>query len=127
MHAVFMLYGIKQAVDHLLMDMQAQKFLLKTSKGDHWVQGSLRLLPFGIYEYVFPKESKDLVLTTLNFNNPSYPQYKQIRPILSMIRKALKIKRTPKFDDKHKLLWTKDHVSIIPCATLRYRGREWHP
>ena len=52
MHAVFMLYGLKSKVDHLMMDMSAQKFQLKlTQEGEEdkfiCIQGHIRILPFG--------------------------------------------------------------------------------
>ena len=74
MHAIFLTRGIKQSVDHLTMDMQSQKFLFnfKDKKGKHqkiWLQGALR--PIQLWEYVFPKEDADLVLTSLDFDGKS--------------------------------------------------------
>ena len=45
----------------MLRDMEAQKHQLKMydEKGDHmktiWIQGQVRMLPLGVYEYIFPK------------------------------------------------------------------------
>lgn len=128
MHVVFIPYGIKQAVDHLLMDMQSQKFKLKMSSPDGkqeaivWMQGSLRVLPFGVYEYVFPKESLDAVLTTLDFDKKSNYEGtygKKYKIVLGMIRKALNVKDTPKFENKESLLWIKNDVAIMPIG-VRY-------
>ena len=121
MHAVFIPYGIKQSMDHLFMDMQAQKFLMPMYKGKEkgqiYVQGSLRLLPFGVYEYVFPKEHKDAVLTTLGFDKKNYPQYKyKTLPIVSILRKILSCKKIPKFNTDNKYLWVREHVSLIPVG-----------
>ena len=122
MHAIFALYGIKQNVDHLLMDMQAQKFkwdMWKGKKKHHiYFQGQLRLLPFGVYEYIFPKEHKDVVLRTLDFQDKHpYSQYGfKLRTGLAMIRKALSIQKTPPFDMSAKLLWFKDNVTIFPLG-----------
>jgi hypothetical protein len=117
-----MLYGIKSCVDHLLMDMQAQKFKLTfTKEGEKdrelFVQGSLRVLPFGVYEYIFPKESMDGVLTTLNFHNYQKDERYKIPSIAMMaLKKALRFKKIPKFDSSKGLLWVKDNVAIIPLG-----------
>lgn len=116
-----MMYGIKANVDHMLMDMQSQKFplKLKTKEGKEesvYVQGSVRLLPLGIYEYVFPKESLDLVLNTLNFDNRAYPQYKHINKFLAILRKILKLKKNKKTETDQAFLWFKEWVSVIPIG-----------
>lgn len=132
MHAIFIPYGIKSAVEHLMMDMQAQKFKMPIydKKGkqvsEAWIQGSLRILPFGIWEYIFPKESMDVVLTTLDFPLGSkkdatggYAALYTIKgkAILNMIRKALGAKKEPKnFKKEHKLIWIRDNVAIIPIG-----------
>lgn len=119
-----MLYGIKHAVEHMLMDMQAQKFQLRIYKEgakDHhiWMQGSLRLLPFGFYDYQFPKEDRDLVLTTLNFQNP--PPYNLSKSILGLkplelFKKFLEIKDIPEFKTDKKLIWITNNVAMIPIG-----------
>jgi len=120
MHVVFIPYGIKQAVDHLLMDMQAQKFPMPVyspdgkEKKEVWIQGALRLAPFGIYEYVFPKEQKDVVLTTLRFNE-KIPY--NIKPVyLKMVKNALHIKEPGEFKTDQRLMWIMDNTSIIPLG-----------
>lgn len=119
MHAVFIPYGIKQQVDHLLADMQAQKFkFLMHKEGEEdrfvWIQGSLRVLPFGVYEYVFPKEAEGVVLTCLQFHEPV--PYNIGKTYLAMLRKALHIKKCGSFDTKETCLWIKEGVSLIPLG-----------
>lgn len=125
MHAVFMLYGIEDAVNFLKRDMQAQKFLweLKDKKGKVkkkvWVQGSLRLMPFGFYEYIFPKEYADEVLTTLGFNEP-IPYENNYGTLykwgIKKVKAMLKIREAPKIKDKGKIPWITQGVSIIPLG-----------
>ncbi len=125
MHVIFIPYGIKEKVDLLLRDMQCQKFQLRVFKEGEpdkfiWMQGSLRLLPFGIVEYVFPREYLDHVLTTLNCGvvnlNPKYFGLK-LNMILSFLRKFLMAEKIPKtFKTDQALIWIKEHVSIIPIG-----------
>lgn len=124
MHAVFFVYGIKQAVDHFLMDMQAHKYNLRYHKDKPLhvetaviVQGALRYAPFGVYEYVFPKESKDLVLTTLNFHNKEPHGISSWK--IATLRKMLGCEKIPEFNTNTALPWIRDNVSIIPIG-VRY-------
>ena len=127
MHAVFMVFGIKQAVDHLFMDMQAQKFPLryfKKGEKDQYpvqIQGRLCVAPFGIWEYCFPIESMDEVLTTLDFHNPDClkerNKFGAIRN--TILRMGVKAEKTPKFNTDKKLPWIRNHVSILPIG-VRY-------
>ena len=123
MHVIFIPYGIKSKVDLLLQDMQCQKFQLKIfKKGEKdkfiWMQGSLRLLPFGVVEYVFPREYLDHVLTTLNFNVVQYPQHQglKLKIILNIIRAFLMADKIPKFKTDQSMIWMKEHISIIPIG-----------
>lgn len=121
MHAVFIPYGKKEWVDLFIREMQAQKHLLKMQKEKEekniWVQGSVRLLPFGVYEYIFPREDIDVVLNTLDFNSKGHGSAPQI--LLKIIKKALKLELIPEFKKEKKYLWIRDHVSIIPLG-VRY-------
>lgn len=121
-----MLYGRKQSIDHMLMDLQSQKFRFPMHSPDGkktetiWVQGSLRILPGGIYDYVFTKEDMDLVLTTLNFHlkEKPYDLDKKIMGIspFKILKDFLKIEDIPKFKTDKTLIWYKDGVSIIPIG-----------
>lgn len=117
MHAVFMPYGKRSEVELLLRDMEAQKHLLVMRKGKQekkqWLQGQVRILPFGVIEYIFPKEDKDAVLTTLNFKEKNFNLGKLK---IGFIRKMLKCKKIPKFNEKKHYLWIKTYVTIIPIG-----------
>lgn len=123
MHFIFVPYGIKHAVDKLLQEMECQKFQLKLSREGEpdkmmWIQGSVRLLPFGVVEYVFPREYRDAVLTTLNIQTEQYPQYKnaKFRVALAFLRKFLHADPVPKFKTDESLIWIKDFVSVLPIG-----------
>ena len=117
MHVSFIPYGKRECVERFLRDMEARKHLLKMTKGDEeksiWIDGQVRVCPFGIIEYVFPKEDKDAVLSTLNFNNKA--PYKLGAKVV-LLRKIFNYKKAPKFSDKFQYLWNKQHVSIIPIG-----------
>jgi len=126
MHFVFIPYGIKSAVDRLMIDIQAQKHIRRIYKDGKevsaiWETGALRLLPFGVWEYICPREDADKVMTTLGFDNP----HKQVesgfftKTALTFIRKALKCDKIPTFDNSKKLLWITQDVAMIPIG-VRY-------
>lgn len=121
MHFAFIPYGIEKEIEHFKIDLMAQKFWFSLKKkGEQnkgiWLQGSLRKLPFGIWEYVFPKESLDMVLQTLCSKN-EIKAYKIPSVILKTIRKVLRLKQIPKDWKKDKeFLWYRNHVSIIPLG-----------
>lgn len=117
MHISFIPYGDRKEVEMLLRDMEAQKHKLWMTKGRKnkfmWIQGQIRVLPLGIYEYVFPKENLETVLNTLETEIIPY----KIKGIyLSMLRKMMKLKKIPKYKKEEKYLWLKQHVSIIPIG-----------
>ncbi len=123
MHVAFIPYGKRECVNLMLDDMAAQKHRLKMWKGDKettiWIQGQVRFMPFGVYEYVFPKEDLDAVLTTLKFKGNVYTlgEFK-----LAPIRMMIKCKKFPKdYKEKKRFLWITDNVSIIPIG-IREEG-----
>jgi hypothetical protein len=143
MHAIFMPYGKKECVDWLIRDMTSQKLPLKIWKKDaegkiieedngNFIDCQIRMLPFGLYEFVFPKEFMDAVLTSLWFNKPDSPDlaYNINREIsifgmkfkpLDYVKKFLRIEDPPKFDNSKSLLWWNQHIGIIPIG-IRYDG-----
>jgi len=129
MHAVFIPYGKKEWVDVFLRDIAAQKYNLRITSPDGkefkdvLMEGQLRVLPGGIYEHIFPKEYKDIVLTTLNFHQKiPYDLDKEIKIMgikikpLDYLKKFLNIKEPKEFDTKTGLTWIKYFVSIIPLG-----------
>lgn len=118
MHIVFIPYGKRSEVELLLSDMSAQKHELEMRKDSKikkiWIQGQVRVLPFGVYEYVCPKEDAETVLNTLNFYEPVRYDVGYLK--LAFMRKALKLK-TPKPKINNKIyLWVKQNVNIIPLG-----------
>jgi len=117
MHAVFIPYGKRSEVELLLRDMDAQKHYIPMWKGKEkkgiWIQSQVRLLPFGVYEYIFPKEDMDVVLTTLKFDLDNYNLGKLK---LFALKKALNIQKIPEFKKDRKYLWIKENVNIIPLG-----------
>ena len=134
MHFIFIPYGMKDFVDKLIRDMQAQKHSLRMHKEGQpdqqlFMESQIRYLPFGIYEYIFPKEDLDIVLTSLlegNYNSEDDP-YKGISPWkISFIRKMIHADKVPEFKRDKKFLWMKEHVGIIPIG-VRYDGEITEP
>lgn len=125
MHAIFIPYGIKAEVEHLLMDMQAQKFPLTLIAPDgkkqvQWIQGSLRILPFGVYEYVFPREVADAVLSALNFHQREGDRYSIGLLRKFLLRYVTKADPIPTFNKMENIMrWYTDNVEIIPIG-VRY-------
>ena len=117
MHFAFIPYGKREEVEILLRDMSAQKHKLKMTKGKEvihiWIQGQVRLLPFGVYEYVFPREDLDKVLTALN---AKFCHYSLPKVFLSTLRKMLHLKKIPDYSEEQKYLWVKSEVNLIPLG-----------
>ena len=116
MHVSFIPYGERGCVERVLRDMESQKHLMPMTKGKKhrgaWIPGQIRDLPFGIKEYVCPKESLDMVLRTLSANPDEYGRSFK-RSIMTVLRKLLKLKKVPNYEEKGKLyLWTKAFVNF---------------
>ena len=103
MHFVFIPYGMRSEVELFVRDMEAQKHKLFMTKGKKkqftWIQGQVRLLPFGIMEYVCPKDDADTVLNTLQFAENRYDvgAFK-----LGIMRKMIKVEKIPKYEKKNR-------------------------
>ena len=125
MHFIFIPYGKRSEVELMVRDMEAQKHKLYMTKGKKkqfiWIQGQVRLLPFGIMEYVCPKEDADVVLNTLRFTQD---RYKLGVLKLGLMRKMIKVKKIPKFKENNHYLWIQDNVNIIPLG-VRYDEEEY--
>ncbi|KKL13437.1 hypothetical protein LCGC14_2525780 [marine sediment metagenome] len=119
MHVSFIPYGERSCVERMLRDMEAQKHLMPMIKGKKhrgaWIPGQIRDLPFGVKEYVFAKESLDMVLRTFNasISKGEYGVgFKRL--VYPSLRKLLKLKPIPKYEEKGDVyLWGKVFVSII--------------
>ena len=120
MHVSFIPYGERSGVERTLREMEGQKHLMpmwkkKDKKIMHrgaWIPGAIRDLPFGIKEYVFPKESLDMVLRTLGKSGDEYGiSFK--KPIMAVLRKLLKLKKIPKYEEEGQVyLWNKAFVNF---------------
>jgi len=125
MHVSFVPYGERECVERLLKNMECQKHLMpmwkkKGKKIEHrgaWIPGQIRELPYGVKEYVFPKESLDMVLRTLNAKVSQNVGGYGIRfkgATMAFLRRMLKLKKIPKYDEKGELyLWTKNFVGLV--------------
>lgn len=95
--------------------MEAQKHLLKMSKDGKeqavWIDGQVRILPFGIVEYIFPKEDKARVFNTLV--SPNKNPYGMAKA-LDVIRRFLRHKKIKhEITDDGRYLWNMEHVAIL--------------
>ena len=121
MHAAFIPYGNRHDLEIMFRDIEAQKLKMPIHSPDGlkreflWCNVNLRQLPFGVYEIIFPKEQKDVVLNTL-FKSLSHTHYKGIYRYLGIIRRILKLKKIPEFDKSHNLIWTMKNVGIFPVG-----------
>ena len=128
MHAVFMAYGMKDKVEYFLKELEHQKLVITFYKDEEKVtfpvQCQVRILPFGIYEFVFPKEHMDAVLTTLRFHQkPPYNLDKSLLGIkpFKVIKDFLRIEEIPEFKTDNIIPLYFEHVAIVPIG-VRYDG-----
>jgi hypothetical protein len=124
MHVCFIPYGKRELVEKLLRDMESQKFYMPMTKGKETkkiaIDGVLRVMPGGFYEYVFPREALDIVLNTLiRDTEVPYDLNKELKVLglkinpYKFIKKYLRIEDTPTYKKDNKLLWYLEHISII--------------
>ena len=136
MHVYFILRGIKQCADLFKRDIQSQYFprgAEDTLRGKiplGSVQGALR--PIELFEYVFPREHRDLVLRSI-FQKPSgEPKEQRLSKYQFILRKLLKAQKMPEdinWDDTQKLPIYKDNIQTLPIgfkddadATMKYEA-----
>ena len=110
--------GQKECVDNFIKQLEAQYLPLKADKrdikdsGDGLVQLGVR--PIQLWEIVFPKEMKDIVLNSIFEGEDGHTQQKKHKKFVSMIRKVLGIQPMPKEYDKTKKFITRgDHIEKI--------------
>jgi hypothetical protein len=127
MHAIFFAYGHRMWVENFLRELEAQKhwLMMKDKKGKEYkiiTKGSIRLLPFGAYEYIFPETDKDAVLTSLNFDKAD--RYKLGKSKFWMLRKLFMCEKIPKFEKTLNYGWIHDFVEIVPIG-VRYDVKDF--
>jgi len=137
-----MMYGHHDSVELLKRDMLAQKFPLMMTKDGVtkmiWTQGSLRFLPGGLFEYVFPKECLNMVLAHMGAHTDPRADYMKqdiriaglkIKPF-NYVRKMFKLKDMPKDIEPNKVLnlkvgeervlfelaWMSANVTLVPIG-----------
>lgn len=121
MHFAFIPYGTRLDVELLFRDMEAQKLLMACrKKGEKdkgvYINGQVRVLPFGVVEYVFPREFRDVVVHTMT-DNKAPNRYGKPKFLVGMFRRALKLSSLPKeYKKDQKFLWQIDNVSIMPIG-----------
>lgn len=120
MHFAFIPYGARHELELLFRDMESQKFkLTMTKKGKKdvyvWIPGQIRTLPLGVVEYIFPREYKDTVLNTI-LGGSAPNRFGIPKMFVAIFRKALKLKKIPKYKQKDKFIWIRENVSIAPIG-----------
>jgi len=128
-------YGMTNWIKNFLRDLEAMKLTLRVYKEgeeDKYIpiECQLRILPFGLYEFVFPREHKDLVLTTLDFHKPiAYNLDKEIKILgmkikpLDYARKFLRLQEAKDFKTDYLIPISRQNVGIV-CFGVR---EEEHP
>lgn len=118
MHAYALIRGVKHLSDYFISQLQGKNLPYKVKKGaagfkagDYHIPVGVR--PIQLYEITFPKEHKDLMLTTIFGKKLNSEQYKKNKIGVSFLRKMLGVKPIPEYDDKLKLPITKDHIEIF--------------
>jgi hypothetical protein len=123
MHFAFIPVGKRSEVELFFRDLEAQKhYWLMWKKNEKTgdtatqliaTQGQLRILPFGICEYVFPREDLDIVLySMINEKN----RYGVSEFAIAMAKKFYKLKKIPDYKKTKNYLWIKDNVNVIPLG-----------
>jgi len=138
-----MLNGKKELVDKFLKWLETRIFYLPFEnpnlsptftgtdgkpllKGFQPIDAGLRYGLFGTWEYVFPKENLNEVLTTLNFHKKVKAENNKgelkMKARLKTIQLALGLEKIPKFNKDKEILLPQDlkeHIRIIPLG-VRY-------
>jgi hypothetical protein len=133
MHFAFIPYGEVREVEQLLGDMKHQQhqYIMSKDYAEQWVwlQGGLRMLPFGVYEYVFPKQDLDKVLATFGKQEDTVNRFgKTIKKfgitinLLEEFRKLFDLKPIPtEYKTDKKYVWITENVRILPIG-IREEG-----
>lgn len=118
MHFLFIPYGKRSCVDKLLNQMEFEKHVMPFTHPEKeekkmWIEPQIRLCPLGVIEYVFPRESLDAVLATLDAD---IDRYKLGKTKMAMLRTIFKASKIPSFSKERKFLWDMESVNIIPIG-----------
>lgn len=128
MHAIFIAYGMRDKVEFFLGELEHLKLPLTARKDGKEVktpvQCSLRILPGGFYDFVFPREHMAALLTALKFHEKSFYNIDKEYGLfgfkvcpLKELRKFLHLEpEIPEFKTDNKIALFTDWISIIPIG-----------
>lgn len=100
MHLYVIMRGIKNNVDNLINDLQAQFFPYEVKKGkDKGIyQAQFAVRPIQLYEFVFPEDALPVVQKTLWNNQDGYYPTEdnwKIKKMMQFLRKVLGASKMP--------------------------------
>lgn len=119
MHLYLMTRGIKHEVDQFITELQGKYLPFKwrdlkdpnSKLQDTFVQLSVR--PIQLWEIVFPKESMDVVLTTVLAGNNGDTQHKKHQWIINKVRMLLGVKEVPKYNNTNAMPIRRAGIELI--------------
>src|SRR3990167_3085895 len=100
MHIYLMTRGVKHDVDRFINELSAKYLPTKWQKKgeekpmDYQIQVGVR--PIQLWEVIFPREHKDLMLNTIFKSGAGETQHKKHNKIIWALRKALGVDPIPK-------------------------------
>jgi len=120
MHLYFLTRGIKKEVDDFITQLQGKylPFVVKEGaagleKGNYNIQVQVR--PIQLWEVVFPREHKDLMLTTC-FGPKGRTQHKKHEKYLAIFRKILGVKKIPEYNGAIQLPINRENMEVAPIG-----------
>ena len=120
--------GDRRAVNQFLDELQSKYLSFKYEKADvygnfikgteekYYIPISIRYLPLGMWEIVFPEEHKDIVLTTILNKNYIENKILWLDKYLFFLRRGLKIEKIPDFNKSKFMPIFKNGVDVIPIG-----------
>jgi len=118
MHLYIITRGIKHEVDKFITQLQGKylpfevkKGAAGLKKGKYMIQTSVR--PIQLWEIAYPKEHNDLMCASLLNKDKGKPLQKWQEKFVWGIRKALKLKKIPKYKTDEIFPISRDHMEIV--------------
>ena len=117
MHAYAITRGVKMWVDNYITQLQGKYFPFEVKKGAAGLPKGKAMLqmqvrPVQLWEFVFPKEQKDIALATI-FGKDGITQHKKHRKYIKWLAKILGIKPFPKYDNTKAHMVDRSNVEVI--------------